>query len=47
MVYIDIIQDNERITLNCHKGEENGEFFQLVIDATTKEIVKRTSGTRY
>lgn len=41
MVYIEIFQDGPLITLNCHKGSESGEFFQLVIDATTKEAVKR------
>lgn len=41
MVYIDIIQDGLFITLNCHKGTENGEFFQLVIDARTKNVIKK------
>lgn len=41
MVYIEIIHNDTLITLNCHKGDENGAFFQLVIDATTKEVVKR------
>ncbi len=43
MVYIDIIQDGLFITLNCHKGSENGEFFQLVIDKRTKEVIKKPS----
>lgn len=43
MVYIDIIQDGSLITLNCHKGSEKGEFFQLVIDANTKRILERPS----
>lgn len=43
MVYIDIIQDDLFITLNCHKGTENGEFFQLVIDARTKNVIKKPS----
>ena len=41
MIYIDIISDGQFITLNCHKGSMDGEFFQLVIDAQTKEVVKR------
>ena len=41
MVYIDIIQNGIYITLNCHKGSETGEFFQLVINADTKEVVKK------
>jgi hypothetical protein len=41
MVYIDIIQDGLFVTLNCHKGSKDGEFFQLVIDTKTKEVVKR------
>lgn len=41
MVYIDIVQDGLLITLNCHKGSEKGEFFQLVIDANTKKGVKK------
>ena len=41
MVYIDIIQDGTLIILNCHRGCEDGEFFQLVIDAETKQLVKR------
>ena len=41
MVYIEIFQNGSLITLNCHKGCEDGEFFQLVIDAITKEVVKR------
>lgn len=43
MVYIEIFQNGSLITLNCHKSDENGEFFQLVIDAITKEVIKRPS----
>lgn len=43
MVYIDIIQDGLFITLNCHKGSKNGDFFQLVIDKRTKKVVKKPS----
>ncbi len=41
MVYIDIIQNESFITLNCHKGSEKGEFFQLVIDAHTKKVIEK------
>jgi hypothetical protein len=41
MVFIDIKQDGYLITLSCHKGSEDGEFFQLVIDARTREVIKR------
>lgn len=41
MIYIDILQDGLFITLNCHKGSENGEFFQLIIDSRTKRVIKK------
>lgn len=41
MIYIDILQDDSFITLNCHKGSQSGEYFQLVIDANTKQVVKK------
>ena len=41
MVFIDIKQDGYLITLNCHKEGEDGEFFQLVIDARTREVIKK------
>lgn len=41
MVFITIIQEGNLITLNCHKGSKDGEFFQLVVDATTRELIKR------
>lgn len=43
MVYIDIIQDEGLITLNCHKGSEQGDFFQLVVDSNTKRVVEKPS----
>jgi len=43
MVYIDIIQNGPFITLNCHKGSEKGDFFQLVIDANTKKVIEKPS----
>ena len=27
MIYIDIIQEGSFVTLNCHKGSKDGEFF--------------------
>ena len=43
MIYITIVQDEDKssITLNCHKGYKDGEFFQLVIDAKTRKVIKR------
>ncbi len=41
MIYIDILQDGLFITLNCHKGSKNGDFFQLVIDPRTKKVIKK------
>lgn len=43
MIYISIIQDGLFITLNCHKGTKDGEFFQLVIDPRTKKVLKKPS----
>lgn len=41
MVFITIIEDGNLITLNCHRGSKDGEFFQLVVDATTRDLVKK------
>lgn len=41
MVYISIIEDESRIVLDCHKGSEDGEFFRLVIDARTKQVIEK------
>ncbi len=41
MVYIDVVQDGLFITLNCHKKTEDGEFFQLVIDAKSMKVLKK------
>ena len=41
MVYIDVIQDGTVITLNCHKRTEDGEFFQLVIDALSRKVLQK------
>ena len=41
MVFIYIIKNDNLITMNCYKGSKDGEFFQLVIDANTREVVKR------
>ena len=43
MVYIDILQNDLFIILNCHKGSENGEFFQIIIDSQTKQVIKKPS----
>ena len=40
MVYIDII-DQDPIILNCHKNKTDGDYFRLVIDPTTKEILEK------
>ena len=41
MVYIDIINEGSSITLNCHKGSEEGEFFQMVIDTSSRRLIQR------
>lgn len=41
MVYISIIEDGRLIILNCNKGSKDGEYFQLIIDSKTKEVVNR------
>lgn len=41
MIFIDILQDELFITLNCHKGSEQGEFFRLIIDAKTRKVIER------
>lgn len=43
MIYISIVEDGAFVVLNCHKGSKDGEFFQLIIDAKTKEVVQRPS----
>lgn len=40
MVYINVVGHNP-ITLDCHKNSINGEYFRLVIDPSTKEIVEK------
>ena len=40
MVYINIEQNN-LITLHCHKHSPDGEYFKLVLDPSTKELVER------
>ena len=44
MVYIRIVCENEGIVLHCYKGSEDGEYFKLVIDSKTKEIIERPEG---
>jgi hypothetical protein len=41
MVFISILQNGTYIILNCHKGGKNGEFFRIVIDSTTKEVIEK------
>lgn len=41
MVYIEILQNEHGIILDCHKSTEDGEYFQLIIDPTTRELIKR------
>lgn len=41
MVYINIVQDGVYVTLNCNKGSQNGEYFKLIIDSRTKEVIER------
>ncbi len=41
MVYIDIIQKRDMIILDCHKETEDGERFQMIMDAKTMELLKR------
>lgn len=41
MVYINIIEKDSLIILNCHKGKKDGEFFRLVINPQTKEVIER------
>ena len=43
MVFITILVEGNIITLNCHKGSKDGEFFQLVVDASTMDIIKKPS----
>lgn len=41
MVYITIIEDDLYVILNCHKGSVDGEYFQLIIDSRTREVIKK------
>lgn len=41
MVYITVIDNGTSITLNCNKGSKTGDFFQLVIDKNTREVIKK------
>lgn len=43
MVFINISEKNNLITLDCHKNTRDGEYFQLVIDKTTEELVGNPS----
>lgn len=41
MVYIEVIDNGLSIILNCHKKTKDGDFFQLVIDAITYEVIEK------
>ena len=40
MVFIKVIKGNP-IILDCHKHKEGGEYFRLVIDPDTKEVLEK------
>ncbi len=42
MVYIDIVQNENMIILDCHKEYEDGEYFQIIMDAKTGRLVKHS-----
>lgn len=39
MVFIELTQKENLIIADCHKGTEDGEYFQLVIDSISKECI--------
>ena len=41
MVYIEVIQNKDKIILNCNKGSKDGEFFRLIIDPVSKRVIER------
>lgn len=42
MVYITIVDNGSSITLNCHKGTKDGEFFSVNNRPNIKKINKKT-----
>ena len=41
MVYIVITEKPTAVILDCHKDSKNGEYFRLVIDKTTLELIEK------
>jgi hypothetical protein len=41
MVFINIKQKKNIIILDCHKSHEDGEYFRIVLDARTREVIER------
>ena len=44
MVYIDVVTESSVIALDCHKHTEDGEYFRLVIDPETIEVIDEAGG---
>ncbi len=41
MVYISVVEEGNRIILDCNKGTKEGEYFRLVIDSITKAVIEK------
>ena len=41
MVYINVTEKLTTVILDCYKDSKNGEHFELVIDKSTLELIKR------
>lgn len=41
MVFINLKQDNNFVIMECHKGSEDGEYFRMIIDKNTREVIER------
>ena len=41
MVFINVVKEDPMIVLDCHKQTEDGEYFRLVIDPKTKEVIEK------
>lgn len=41
MVFINVIEQDPMIVLDCHKNQIDGESFRLVIDPKTKELLEK------
>ncbi|MBR1634978.1 MAG: hypothetical protein IJ682_07965 [Lachnospiraceae bacterium] len=44
MIYIDVVTESPVIVLDCHKHTEDGEYFRLVIDPETEEVIEEAGG---